>query len=174
MRAEKKNLVDEVLDWLKEAPFMILVDYQGLTVDRFRELRRRLGETDASCRVVKNSILRLAGRDLEHPEFDGALHGQTAIVFGAGDVCAAAKVLKKFQSEFQKPRVKGGMLDRALLDVKEIAALADLPPRDVLRAQLLGMLQAPASALVRVLNEPASSLARVLKAKEEEMRKQAA
>ncbi len=87
------------------------------------------------------------------------------VVTGAQDVCAAAKVVKNFSDEFKKPEIKGGVLDGALLDAAGIKALADLPSREVLLAQLLGVLQAPASKLVRTLNEPAASLARVLQAK---------
>jgi large subunit ribosomal protein L10 len=93
------------------------------------------------------------------------LVGQTAVVTGAQDVCAAAKVMKNFSDEFKKPEIKGGVLDGALLDPAGIKALADLPSREVLLATLLGVLQAPASKLVRTLNEPAASLARVLQAK---------
>jgi large subunit ribosomal protein L10 len=89
------------------------------------------------------------------------------MVTGESDVCAAAKVLKTFVSEFERPPVKAGILDDVLLSAEQINALADLPPKDVLQAKLLGLFLAPATRLVRVLNEPASSLARVLQAKVE-------
>ena len=85
----------------------------------------------------------------------------------AQDVCAAAKVMKNFSTEFKMPTMKAGVLDGNLLTVDGIKSLADLPSREVLLAQLLGVLQAPASKLVRTLAEPAASLARVIKAKGE-------
>jgi large subunit ribosomal protein L10 len=99
------------------------------------------------------------------PELSDSLAGQTAMVTGETDICAAAKVLKTFAAEFKKPTVRAGVLDNAALSAAQVAELADLPSKDVLRAKLLGLLQTPASQFVRVLNEPAASLARVLKAK---------
>jgi large subunit ribosomal protein L10 len=87
------------------------------------------------------------------------------MVTGDVDICAAAKVLKTFAAEFKKPAVRGGVLDNAALSSDQVAELADLPSKDVLRAKLLGLFQTPASQFVRVLNEPGASLARVLKAK---------
>ncbi|MBV8968786.1 MAG: 50S ribosomal protein L10, partial [Verrucomicrobia bacterium] len=81
------------------------------------------------------------------------------------DVCAAAKVLKAFNAEFQKPVLKVGVLDRAILSAEQIQALADLPPKEVLQAQLLGVLKSPAQRFVSLLNEPGASLARLLKAR---------
>ncbi|HEX8313112.1 MAG TPA: 50S ribosomal protein L10, partial [Chthoniobacteraceae bacterium] len=78
---------------------------------------------------------------------------------------AAAKILKTFSTEFKKPEIKTGVVDKLVVSSDQIRAIADLPSREVLLATLLGVLQAPATQLVRVLNEPASSLARVLKAK---------
>jgi large subunit ribosomal protein L10 len=103
------------------------------------------------------------------PEMSESLSGQTAMVTGEVDICAAAKVLKTFAAEFKKPTVRLGVLDNAALSAAQVAELADLPSKDVLRATLLGLLQTPASQLVRVLNEPAASLARVLKAKGDAM-----
>lgn len=93
------------------------------------------------------------------------LRGQTAIVIGDKDVAAAAKVVKTFAAEAKKLSVRAGIVDKLAVSGEQINAIADLPSREVLLATLLGVLQAPASKLVRVLNEPASSLARVLKAK---------
>ena len=93
------------------------------------------------------------------------MSGQTAIVIGESDVCAAAKVLKTFSAEFQKPAVKAGVLDKAILSSEQIRALAELPAKNVLQAQLLGVLQAPLQRLLAVLNEPGASLARLLQAK---------
>jgi large subunit ribosomal protein L10 len=86
-------------------------------------------------------------------------------VTGQSDVCAAAKILKVFSTEFQKPAVKIGVLDKAIISKEQIRALADLPAKEVLQAQLLGVLKSPLQKLVTLLNEPAASLARLLKAR---------
>ena len=169
MNAEKTLLIEDILKRVNASPFLFVVDYTGLTVPRWDELRKRLRATGSEIHVFKNNLVRKAAEKAGYPEKIGdALVGQTAVVTGDQDVCAAAKVMKNFTKEFEKPVLKAGVLDGALLSADGINSLADLPSKDVLRATLLGVLQAPASQLVRLLNEPAASLARVLKAKSEQ------
>lgn len=166
MKAEKTLLIEDLLSRVNASPFLFVVDYTGLKVDKFAELRKRLAPVGAELHVFKNTLVKKAAERAGYPGDLGAhLVGQSAYVMGAQDVCAAAKVLKNFTAEFAKPTVKVGVLDGNLLDTNAIKALADLPSKETLQAQLLGVLQAPASKLVRLLNEPAASLARVLKAK---------
>ena len=167
MRAEKKFISKEYMTRLSGSPFFIVVDYRGLTVGHFGELRKRLRKAGAEIHVVKNSIFRIAAKEANVADLTGALTGQLAIVTGPKDVSSAAKVVKTFQAEFDKPKIQFGFLDNQRLENKDVLALADLPSLDVLRGKLLGTLLAPASTLVRLLNEPASSLARVLKARAE-------
>lgn len=167
MRPEKASIVADVQTKLKNSPFLLIADYSGMQVKHFEELRTRLAAVGAECHVVKNSFVKRAIKDLGLPELNGALTGQTAMVTGESDICAAAKVLKTFVAEFTKPPVKAGILDNTILSAEQVQALADLPSREVLQATLLGLLLAPATSLVRVLNEPGTSLARVLKAKAE-------
>ena len=166
MRPEKVNIVQDLQTKLNASPFLFITDYTGLRVDQFSELRIRLAGAGARCHVVKNTFLRRAAKDAGLPEL-GDLKGQTAIIVGDKDVAAAAKIVKTFVAEFQKPIVKLGVIDKAVVSSDQIKAIADLPAREVLLSQLLGVLQAPASRLVRTLNEPASSLARLLSAKAE-------
>ncbi len=166
MRPEKSIIVDELETKLNASPYLLVTDYTGLNVGQFTELRKRLSEAKAECHVVKNTFLRKAAAKAGLPEL-GDLKGQTAVIYGDKDVAAAAKVLKSFVAEFKKPEIKLGVLDRAVLSVDQVQAIAELPSREVLLAKLLGTLNSPAATLVRLLNEPASSLARVLKAKAE-------
>ncbi len=167
MRPEKSNIVADVQTKLKASPFLLIADYAGMQVKHFEELRTRLAAANAEIHVVKNTFIKRAAKELGLPELNGALSGQTAMITGESDICAAAKVLKTFVAEFTKPPIKAGILDNAILSSEQVQALADLPSKDVLRAKLLGLLLAPATSLVRVLNEPGTSLARVLKAKAE-------
>jgi len=166
MHPDKATIVEDLQSKLNASPFLFVADYTGLKVGQFAELRNRLWNAGARCHVVKNTFLRRAAKAAGLPELND-LKGQTAIVVGEKDVAAAAKVLKNFTAEFKKPEVRTGVVDRLVVSKEQIAAIADLPSRDVLLATLLGVLNAPASKLVRVLNEPASSLARLLKAKAE-------
>ena len=164
MHPAKASIVEDIVGRLNSSPFLFVADYTGLRVTQFSELRNRLHAVGARFHVVKNTFLRRAVSDAGLPEL-GDLTGQTAIVVGDKDVAAAAKVVKTFSAEFKRPTVRAGIIDRLAVSAEQVNAIADLPSRDVLLAMLLGVLQAPASQLVRVLNEPASSLARVLKAK---------
>lgn len=165
MRPEKANIVKDLKDRLNASPFLLVTEYTGLKVGEFSELRTRLVAIGAECHVVKNSMLKIAAAELGLPEMADALVGQTAIVTGEQDICAAAKAIKTFAAEFKRPSIKVGILDNAVLSAGQVQAIADLPPLPVLQAQLLGLLNSPASKLVRTLNEPGASLARVLKAK---------
>ena len=143
MRPEKATIVEDFQAKLNHSPFLLVADYTGLKVDQFSELRNRLAGAGAECQVVKNTFLRRAAKEAGLPDM-GELKGQTAIIVGDKDVAAAAKVLKSFTAEFKKPVVKVGVVDRAVVSSDQIKAIADLPSREVLLAQLLGMLQSPA------------------------------
>jgi large subunit ribosomal protein L10 len=166
MRPEKATIVEDLSAKLNSSPFLLIADYAGMTVTQFAEFRSRLSGASAECRVVKNTFLRRAASECGFPDL-GELRGQSAIVIGNRDVAAAAKVVKTFASEFQKPVLKIGVIDRAVISSKEIEVIADLPSREILLGQLLGVLQAPLARLVRLLNEPGSALARVLKSRAE-------
>jgi large subunit ribosomal protein L10 len=164
MHPAKESVVVDLQAKLNASPFLFIADYTGLKVSQFAELRNRLWSAGARCHVVKNTFLRRAAKEAGLPDL-GDLRGQTAIVVGDKDVAAAAKVLKNFTAEFKKPEVKTGVVDKLVVSGAQIQEIADLPSREVLLATLLGVLNAPASKLVRVLNEPASALARVLQAR---------
>ena len=156
MKIEKSLVIEDLLKRINASPFLFVVDYTGLTVDKFAELRKRLSATSAEIHVFKNNLVKKAAEKAGYPgEIGPHLTGQSAYVTGAKDVCAAAKILKNFAAEFAKPVMKVGVFDGNLLDAKSIKTLADLPSREVLLSQLLGMLQAPASALARVLKAKA-------------------
>jgi large subunit ribosomal protein L10 len=142
-----------------------VTDYQRMKVDQFGELRNRLAPAGAEVRVVKNSFLKRAMADSGMPDVADKLTGQTAIVMGEKDVAPVAKILKLFAAEFKIATLKIGVVDKAVLSTSDVEALAELPAREILLAQLLGLLLAPATRLVRILNEPASAFARLLKAK---------
>ena len=167
MRAEKKSLTQEYLVRLNASPFFLMVEYRGLSVAQFKELRTRLRKAGAEVHVVKNSVFRIAAKEASLADLTGVLAGQLAVVTGQRDVSAAAKVLRTFEAEFDKPKAQFGYLGNQRLDRDTIMTLAQLPSMEVLRGRFLGVLQAPASQLVRLLQTPASQLARVLQAQVE-------
>lgn len=168
MNPDKKYILDEIKGRVDESDFVLVVDYTGTTVPSFNELRARLLEQGAECHVAKNSFMKRVLSDSGLPDLGAELVGQTAFVTGSADVCAVAKVVANFQKEFEKPEIKAGILDGNVLSADQVKGLASLPPREVLLAQLLSTINAPACKLVRTLNEPGASLARVIKAKFDE------
>jgi large subunit ribosomal protein L10 len=167
MRAEKQILTKEYAARLNASPFFIVVGYQGLKVAHLTELRKRLQTAGAEIHIVKNSLFRIAAKESGVGELNGALAGQMAVVTGQKDISAAAKALKNFGAEFDRLKIKFGYLNNQRLEEAGIIALADLPSLDVLRARLLGLLNAPATKLAILINTPASQLAQVIKAKSE-------
>ena len=164
MRPEKPTIVEDIKLRLTNSPFLIIVEYGGMNVDHFAELRNRLAAAGATLTVIKNTFLRRSLKDAGLPQLDQYLTGQTAFVVGDKDICASAKILKTFSSEFEKPKIRAGILDNSILETAQVIALADLPSKEILQSQLLALLLTPATKLVRTLNEPAASLARVLAA----------
>ena len=165
MRVEKKYLIEEVTTHLKKSDYVILANYDKLTVADVAELRRRLDPHHAEFHVVKNSSLRVAALALNLPNFDSALIGPTAVIVGGKNSPGVAKVLRDFIKEKQKIVLKVGILGQKLISSKDIEKLAEMPSLDVMRAQLLGLLQQPASLFVRVINAVPQGLVNVLSAK---------
>ena len=174
MRPEKASIVSDLAEKLNRSPFVLVTNYQRMKVDQFGDLRNRLAPAGAEVRVVKNSFLKRAMSDSGLPDVADKLSGQTAIVMGERDIAPVAKILKTFAAEFKIAALKIGVIDKSVLSAQEIEALADLPSREVLLAQLLGLLMSPATKLVRLLNEPGASLARLLSAKAQKEGKPAA
>ncbi len=169
MRPEKQLLTKEYVARLNASPFFIVVDYKGLNVAHFAELRRRLTKAGAQVHIVKNSVFRIAAKEAGVGDLNGALTGQLAVVTGPKDISTAAKVVKTFGAEFDRLKVHFGYLNNQRLEQPEIMTLADLPSMEVLRGTLLGVLNAPASKFVRLLNTPAGQMARVLKARADKL-----
>ena len=169
MRPEKTSIVSELAEKMKKSAFVLVADYQHMNVGHFGELRNRLVPVGAEMHVVKNSFLKRAMADSGFPDVGEKLTGQTAVVTGEKDVAPVAKILKAFAAEFKTTALKIGLIDRAIVSTAEVEQLADLPSREVLLGQLLGLLLAPATRLVRVLNEPASAFARLLNARASKM-----
>src|ERR1700677_4739107 len=166
MRVEKQNISSEYLARLNASPFFIVVDYRGLKVGPITELRKQLQKAGAEMHVVKNSLFRLAAQE-SGVDLGTSLAGQLAVVTGQRDVSSAAKIVKTFSAEFDKPKVRFGYLKNQRLESADIIALADLPSIEVLRSRLLGVILAPATKLATIINTPATQLARVLKARVE-------
>lgn len=142
-RPEKVAVVDEVRARLSAAPAAVFTEYRGLKVADLAALRAALRPVGGTYKVYKNTLVRFAARDLGFAELAGMLTGPTAIAFVDGDAAAVARALRDFARTNPHLVVKGAVLEGRVLSASETAALADLPPREVLLARLAGALQAP-------------------------------
>ena len=158
-RDQKAAVVDEVAAQIKESEAVFAVDYRGISVQQVAELRRRLGEADATLRVVKNTLTERAAEQAGAEALKGLLDGPTAFTFVRGDAALAAKAIATFRREHSVPEFKGGTMDGAALSVDQLQAIALLPAREVLHGQLVGVLASPVTGMVRGLNQLIQGLA---------------
>jgi large subunit ribosomal protein L10 len=151
MNPDKQIIIDGLLERVNASPYLIVIDYTGLTVQQFSELRNRLDAGGARCTVAKNTYMRKVLAEAGLPDISGGLVGQTAFVMGDSEVFAAAKVIKNFEKEFKRPEMKIGLLGNAVLDAEKLKAIADIPSREAVLSQLLGTILEPASMIARVI-----------------------
>ena len=164
MRPEKSQLASFVTDIVKDSSFLFFVSYKGLNVMQFSDLRGQLIGAGSGCHVIKNTYLKLGfdNAKIDIPNGFG-FKGDTAIIFGDGDPGTTAKVIRKFSKDLDFLSFKASVIDGVLLSTAETEAIADLPPREVLQAILLSVLQAPMRNLAGVLNAKVASIVYVLK-----------
>ncbi|HHW92757.1 MAG TPA: 50S ribosomal protein L10 [Firmicutes bacterium] len=163
-RPEKEAMVAELKEKLDQARAAIITDYRGLNVAALTELRRRMREQGLEYKVVKNTLTRFAARELGLDDLEPYLEGPTAIAFSYEDPVAPAKVIMGFAKEHKQLGIKAGLLRGKVIRPEGVKELADLPPREILLAQVLGGLQAPIAGLANVLNGVPRSLVYALEA----------
>jgi large subunit ribosomal protein L10 len=155
----KVAVVDEVRTHIGDAGASIVSEYRGLTVAELKELRITLAAVGGDYRIFKNTLVRRAIDGSEYQPLSEYLTGPSALTFVHGDVSAVAKALKDFARSNPLLVIKGGLADGSLLSSSDLAALADLPPRDVLLARLAGALAAPMQQMAGLLQALPRSLA---------------
>lgn len=151
-REQKAAAIEEIAGQIQESEAIFAVDYRGITVAQIADLRTKLAESDASLRVVKNTLTERAADQTETAALKELLAGPTALAFVRGDVAAAAKAIADAQKTTTFLAFKGGVLNGEALDADQITALSKLPSRDVLYQQLVGLVASPISGLARSLN----------------------
>ena len=144
---------------ITDSAAVFAIDYRGLSVPQAAELRERLGEADASLRVVKNTLTLLAADKAGAESLKELLEGPTAFTFVRGDAALAAKAIATFRREHELLAFKGGTMDGDPVSIDELEAIAKLPARNALDAQLVGILASPVTGLVRGLNQLIAGLA---------------
>jgi large subunit ribosomal protein L10 len=158
-RDQKAVAIAEIASNIDESDAIFAVDYRGITVAQVAELRAKLRESDATFKVVKNSLTERAADQVGAETLKAFLTGPTALTFVRGDVASAAKAVADYGRAAQLLPFKGGLMGGAELDVEQIRSLSRLPSREVLYGQLVGIVAAPVSGLVRTLNALLSGVA---------------
>lgn len=163
-RERKDEILATYRDWLKRSHAVILVEYTGAKMKNMDVIRAKIRESGGEFHVVKNTFARRAFADSGWKVPEDYLTKSTAVSFAFTDPALTAKALADATKGMDYVKVKGGFMAGQALNTAQVKALAELPPLPVVRAQLLGVLQAPAGKLVRTIAEPARSLAAVLRA----------
>jgi large subunit ribosomal protein L10 len=158
-RDEKAAVIDRLAEELDASQAVFAVDYRGITVSQVADLRARLRAADATFTVVKNSLTERAADKAGAEALKTVLQGPTALTFVRGDAAAAAKALSDAQRVTDVLAFKGGLMDGQTVSADDIRAIAKLPSREVLYAQLVGTVAAPLNGLARTLNALISGIA---------------
>ena len=156
------EMLEKVSESLENSKGVFFIDYRGLSVKETQELRRNVREAGASMKVYKNTIMRIALKELDSVNMDSILEGPSAFVFCEGDVAAAAKAITEFAKSNKKLEVKGGMMEGAFVEAAQVEAIASLPSKEVLLAQIAGAISGVARGLAVTINGVPSGLARAL------------
>lgn len=170
-RDQKAAVIDEIAGQIKESQAVFAVDYRGISVTQAAELRSKLRESDATFRVVKNTLTERAADAAEAEALKAFLEGPTAFTFVRGDAAAAAKALSDFQKASDLLAFKGGLMEGNALDAEQIRAISKLPSREVLYGQLVGLVASPITGLARSLNALIGGLAIALAGVQEKKEK---
>ena len=163
-KERKQEVLATYADWMKRSQAVILVEYTGVKMKDLDNIRNKIRESGGEFHVVKNTLVRRAFADNGMKVPEDLLMKSTAVSFAFSDPASTAKALTEATKGNEFVKVKGGFMSGQALSPAQVKSLAEMPPLPVVRAQLLGMLQAPASKLVRTIAEPARGLAAVIKA----------
>jgi len=165
-KQKKGKIIEEIKEAFLKCNVGILTDYRGLKNSEITALRRKLQESSAGYKVVKNTLARFAAEQIDRSEITGSFEGPVAIVFGYDDLSQPAKVLADYirTSKLEIP-VKGGFIGDRVLTAEEVSSLASLPSKEVLVAKVLGTMQSPFYALVGTLSNPLRGMVGVLQAR---------
>jgi large subunit ribosomal protein L10 len=166
----KAQSIDELTQKLRDSKGAVLLDYRGLNVSAITQLRRDLSGGDVEFQVAKNTLLRIAAERAQVDISPDLLTGPTAVAFGWSDEVTPARLLSEFARRNRVVSVKGGIVGGRSVTAEQVGRLAELPPREILLAQLLGAFQAPVARALAVLQAPArqvAGLAEALRAQRE-------
>lgn len=163
LREKKTQIIDQLAESLSRSTIVIATNYQGFTAQQMAELRHILADATTDYQVIKNTLARFAAQRAGMEKVMSIIEGPTALAFGYGDVAKLAKILDRYaKSTGLNLQIKGGLMGERVLSADEVMALATLPPKEVLIAQLIARLQSPISNLHGILSSPLQGLLSIL------------
>jgi large subunit ribosomal protein L10 len=162
MKPEKEARVEELAKQLEGKNVVLLSDFTGMDVETATEIRRRFREQSIEFRVVKNTLAKLAAKKVGLDDLVELLEGPNAIVLSKDDPVAPAKILAEFEKKSDTPKIKRGLVESVLVTEAQIRRLAELPPKEVLLAQIAAGFQAPVAGFARLMHEMLRQLVSVL------------
>jgi large subunit ribosomal protein L10 len=166
-KTEKTAEIQEISDRFNKASAVILSEYGGLNGETLRQLRVNVRKANGEFKVMKNTLVQKAIENSAYKPIQSYFEGPIGVVFGYGDPIGSIKAAKEFSEKQKTFKLKGGMMEGRILDVKGIQAVASLPGRPVMIAQLLSRMQSPLSGLVGTLNGVLSKFVYALNAVKE-------
>lgn len=167
LRGEKETLTKELNEKFSRATSVVVAEFSKLDVETVNRLRRKLRESNVEWKVLKNTLARRAASGTSVEAVSQDFVGPVAAAISYGDVIAPAKVLVEFIKDLGSIKVRSGVVQGQRIDAAGVSALAKMPGLNELRAQILGVIQQPATKLLRTIKEPGSALARVIQARSE-------
>ena len=173
-RPENVAIVDEIRAGITAASATLLTEYRGLKVKDLQALRRDLRTAGGEYKIFKNTLVRIAADSVGLSDLEPMLRGPTAVTFVKGDAVEVAKVLRDFAKTNVNLIVKGGVLGNRVLDAGQAGALADMPPRKQVLAEIAGLLEAPLATMASLLEAPVRDIAYAIAALEEKLGESAA
>lgn len=167
LKSEKEQLIGELNDKFTRAKGVVVAEFKKLDVDTVNRLRKKLREGKVEWKVLKNTLARRAAKGTSVEKISDDFVGPVAAAISYDDVVAPAKILSEFIKDLETIKIRSGVVQGQKIDKAGVMALAKMPGLKELRAQILGMINQPATKLLRTIKEPGGSLARVIKAKSE-------
>lgn len=172
-KERKSELVAQYVDWLRRSSAVIMAEFPGVAAKNLYNLRVKLRETQSQLHVVKLTLFSRALTEAGLPVLDDMLTGSLIMAFAYDEPPAVAKTMVDFAKDFESFQIKGGLLGNRIIDAAAVKSLAELPPKPIVLAGLLGTLQGPMSQLVNVLNAPLREIVQVLNARSEQAQAEA-
>jgi len=163
-KKRRSELVKQYSELVKKSEALVIASYSGLRVKGIEQLRRKVRDASGEFHVIKNTLAAIAIKEAGLPVPEDLLAGSSAIAFAFSDVPGVAKVITDFAKDSEFVKVKGAVMGKDLLNAKDVSALASLPPLPVVRAQLLGLINTPATRLAGTVASGVRQVVNVVKA----------